>query len=73
MSLEAGAWDDMFDSDDLELPDTNFMNRLKKAETHEQFQQITNDMLKTMSDEKDNFYNGNHYTLQEAKINYMLS
>ena len=37
MSLGAGAWDDMFNSDDLELPDTNFMNRLKKVVTHEQF------------------------------------
>ena len=57
----------MFDSDDLKLPDTSFMNCLKQAVTHEQFQQITNDMLKTMSDKKEDFCEGNYYTLQEAK------
>ena len=43
------------------------MNLLKQAITHEQFQQITNDMLKAMSNEKEDFCKGNYYTLQEAK------
>ena len=67
MSLGAVAWDDMFDNDDLELPDTNFMNLLRKAITREKLQQITNDMIKTMSDEKEDFCKGNYYTLHEAK------
>ena len=46
LSLGAVAWEQMFDSDNLELPDTNFMNCLKQAITHEQFQQITNYMLR---------------------------
>ena len=57
----------MFDSDNLKLPDTNFMNRLKQAITHEHFQQITNDMLKTMNNKKEDFCIGNYYTIQEAK------
>ena len=57
----------MFDNDDLKLPDKNFMNCLRKAITCDQFQQITNDMLKTMSDEKEDFCKGNNYTIQEAK------
>ena len=73
MSLGAVAWDDMFENDDLKLPDTNFMNRMRKAITCEQFQQIANDMLKKMSDKKEDFCKGNYYTLQEAKIDYMLS
>ena len=43
------------------------MNRLKQAITREQFQQITNDMLKTMSNEKGDFCKGNYYSLQKAK------
>ena len=46
MSLGAVAWDDMFESDDLKLPDTSFMNHLKQAVPCEQFQQITDGMLK---------------------------
>ena len=57
----------MFDSDIFELPDTNFINRLKQAVTHEQYQQITNDILEAMSNEKEDFCKGNYYTLQEAK------
>ena len=34
------AWKQMFDGDNLELPATKFMDHLKQAITHEQFQQI---------------------------------
>ena len=67
LSLQAVAWEYMFDSDIFELPDTNFMNCLKQAVTHEQYQQITNDILEAMSNEKEDFCKGNYYTLQEAK------
>ena len=49
------------------------MNQLKQAVTQEQFQQITSDILETMSNEKEDFYKGNYYTLQEAKIKVLLS
>ena len=67
MSQGAVAWNNMFGSDDLELPDTSFMNRLRQAVPREQFQQITDDMLRTMSDEKEGFCKGTYYTLQDAK------
>ena len=57
----------MFDSDNLESPATNFMNRLKQAITHEQFQQITNNMLRGMNIVKQRFCERDHYTLQEAQ------
>ena len=37
LSLGEVSREQIFDSDNLELPDTNFMNRLKQAITHEQF------------------------------------
>ena len=67
LSLGAVAWEYMFDSDVFELPATNFMNCLKQAITYKQFQQITTDILQTMSNEKEDFCKGNYYTLQEAK------
>ena len=61
------AWEQMFDGDNLELPATNFMDCLKQAITHEQFQQITNDMIRGMDIMKEGFCARDHYTLQEAK------
>ena len=63
MSLGAVAWDHMFDSDDLKLPDTSFMNHLRQALPCEQFQQIADDILRMMSDEKKDFCKGSYYTL----------
>ena len=57
----------MFDSNNLESPDTNFMNHLKQAITHEQFQQIKNDMLRGMDIVKEGFCERDHYTIQEAR------
>ena len=42
------AWNNMFKIDDLKLPDTSFMNQLRQAVPHEQFRQITNEILRTM-------------------------
>ena len=61
------AWKDMFEGDNLKLPDTSFMNGLRQAVPHEQFQQITDDMLRTLSYDKEGFCEGNYYTLQDAK------
>ena len=57
----------MFDSNNLELPDTNFMDHLKKAITYEQFQQTNDDILRGMSIIKGKFCNTDHHTLQEVK------
>ena len=67
MSLGAIAWEQMFGSNSLEFPVTIFMNRLKQAITHEQFQQFKNDKLRGMDIIKEGFCERDHYTLQEAR------
>ena len=57
----------MFKGDNIELPATSFMDCLKQAITHEQFQQITDDMIRGMDTMKEGFWERDHYTLQEAK------
>ena len=61
------AWNKMFESDDLKLPDTSFMNQLRQAVPHEQFRQIANEILRTMGNKKEDFCKGTYYTLQDAK------
>ena len=75
MSLGALAWNDMFDNDDLKLPDASFMNHLRQAIPRDQFQQIADDMLRTLEDEKEEFCKGSYYTLQDAKkrLNALLT
>ena len=67
MSLGAVAWDDMFDNDDLKLPDTSFMSHLKRVIPHDQFKQITDDMINTLKEEKEGFCQADYYMLQDAK------
>ena len=57
----------MCKSDDLKLPETSFMNQLRQAVPHEQFQQIAYEILKTMGNKKEDFCKGTYYTLQDAK------
>ena len=57
----------MFEGDNIELPATSFMDHLKQAITHEQFQQITNDMIRGMDIMKEGFWERDYYTLQEEK------
>ena len=57
----------MFNNNNPELPNTNFMGCLKQAITHKQFQQIIDDMLRGMSIVKEGFCRRDHHTLQEAK------
>ena len=57
----------MFEGGNIELPATSIMDCLKLAITHEQFQQITNYMIRGIDIMKEGFWERDHYTLQEAK------
>ena len=57
----------MFRKEALELPYTSFMSHLKRTIPHDQFKQITDDMINTLNDEKEGFCQANYYTLQDAK------
>ena len=65
-SLGEIAWEQMFNGENMELPATSFMDRLKQAITHEQFQQITNDTIRGIDLIKEGFRVKDYYTLQEA-------
>ena len=67
MALGTIAWNDIFKSEELKLPDTSFMSRLKRVIPCDQFKQITDDMINTLNEEKEGFCQGNYYTLQDAK------
>ena len=43
------------------------MNHLRQAIPSDQYQQIADDMLRTLNDEKEEFCKGSYYTLQDAK------
>ena len=66
-SLGKIAWEQVFEGDNIELPATSFMDWLKQAITHEQLQQISNDMIRGMDIMKEGFCIKDHYTLQGAK------
>ena len=57
----------MFEGGNIELPATSFMDGLKQAITHKQFQQITDYMIRGMDIMKEGFCERYHYTLPEAK------
>ena len=57
----------MFEDEKVEIRDTNFMNRLKQVVTQKQFQQTTNDIVKTSNNSKEDFCKRNYYSLQDAK------
>ena len=67
MSMGELAWNDVFDNDDFNLPETSYMNCLRQAIPHDRFQQIADVMLRTLNDEKEEFCKGTYYTLQDAK------
>ena len=58
----------MFDGDNLKLLATDFMDHLKQAITHEEFQQITNDMIRGMDIMKEGFWERDHYTLHKRSV-----
>ena len=43
------------------------MGRLKKVITREQFQQLNNNIIKETDNNKQEYCNTNHHTLQQAK------
>ena len=43
------------------------MSHLKRIICHDQFKQITDDMINTLNEEKEVFCQANYYTLQDAK------
>ena len=61
------AWKDMFEGDNLSLPDTSFMNQLRQLIPHEQCQQITDEVVTIMQKKKEEFCKGTYHTLQDAK------
>ena len=71
-SLGAVTWNEMFKNDELELPETSFMNHLRQTIPHEQVQQITDDTVRIISNEEEGFCNENYYTLKDAKKLYLL-
>ena len=60
------AWKDMFEDDNLKLPDTSFMNQLRQSVPHEQCQQITDEVVITI-EKKEKFCKGTYHTLQDVK------
>ena len=64
-SLGEVAWERIFN--ESELPLTDFMGRLEKVITREQFQQLNNNIIKGMDNNKREYCNTDHHTLQQAK------
>ena len=58
----------MFRKEEFELPDTSFMSHLKRVIPHDQFKQLTDDIINTLNDEKEGFCQAIYYTLQDAKM-----
>ena len=57
------AWEQIFNNHKPELPYTEFMGRLKKVITYEQFQQLNNDILRGMENKQQEYYKTKHHTL----------
>ena len=64
-SLGKVAWERIFN--ELELPYTDFMGQSKKVITREQFQQLNNNIINEMGNNKQEYCNTDHHTLQQAK------
>ena len=58
---------EIFENEELKLPDTSFMSHLKKSIPRDQFKTITDDMINTLKEEKEEFCQVDYHTLQEAK------
>ena len=64
-SLGEVAWEQVLH--ESKLPHTEFMDHLKKVITSEQFQQLSDDILRGIDMNKQEYCNADHHTLQEAK------
>lgn len=60
------AWDDIFKGDDFRLPDIFLTNQFREAIPHEQFQQIAKEVVRKISNMKENFCKRMYYTLPQA-------
>ena len=56
----------MFKGDDFRLPDTNLKNPFREAIPHEQFQQIAKEVVRKISNVKENFCKRIYYALPDA-------
>ena len=74
-SLGKVAQERIFNNHKPELPHIEFMGRLRKVITNEQFLQLNNDILRGMYINKQEYCNADHHTLQEAKdrLNALLT
>ena len=61
-SLGSVAWERILN--ESKLPHTDFMGQLKKVITREQFQQLNNNIMKEMGNNKQEYCNTDHHTLQ---------
>ena len=57
----------IFNNYKSDLPYKEFMDRLKKVITHEQFQQLSNDILREVESNQQEYYETNHATIKEAR------
>ena len=60
------AWDDMFKGDDFNLPDTSLMSQFRDVIPYEQFQQIAKEVVRKISNVKENFCKRMYYALPDA-------
>ena len=66
-SLGIVTWKDMFENDNLNLPNTSIMSQVRQLIPHEQCQQMSNEIITIMQKKKEDFYKGTNHTLQDAK------
>ena len=59
------AWERIFN--ESELPHTDFMGLLKKVITREQSQQLNNNIIRLVDNNKQEYCNADNHTLQQAK------
>ena len=57
----------MFEDNAVKIPDTNFINQLEHVVSQEQFQQTIKDIVKALTNSKEDFCKVNSYSLQNAK------
>ena len=67
VALRIEAWNNVFQGEEFELPETEFMNHLQKSLPDEQFLQLIKDVKGSLIFKKTGFYETNYETTQEAK------
>ena len=67
IQLGRTVWDDVFGEDNLELPSTGFMEKVKQAVTKNDYQQLMKEILNELQDKRDQFCKSTYPTLKEAR------